>query len=172
MPVTSLTVLLLSFSFLPPAINDNLANGQIAFSVVDGEPYVKVGADAPRPFLGSVIQVSKKVSINAGFSASIFDTVRYKGRTYCSETKETKNISNSFTGNLTEELYASAVNYTTTSAAAYITIRFLKTGTYNIKFNAYQGTSYDGDIEIAKNQEIKFGGWYNSSLTITPVNVT
>lgn len=30
-----------------------MANGQIAFSVVDGKPYVKVGADAPRPFLNS-----------------------------------------------------------------------------------------------------------------------
>ena len=31
-------------------INSNMANGQIAFSVVNGEPYVKVGADAARPF--------------------------------------------------------------------------------------------------------------------------
>ena len=50
MQKSSLTVFLLSFSFPPPALNDNLASGQIAFSVVDGEPYVKVGADTPRPF--------------------------------------------------------------------------------------------------------------------------
>lgn len=31
-------------------INKSLADGQISFSVVDGEPYVKVGADTPRPF--------------------------------------------------------------------------------------------------------------------------
>ena len=31
-------------------LNSNLADGQISFSVVDGEPYVKVGADSPRPF--------------------------------------------------------------------------------------------------------------------------
>lgn len=31
-------------------INSNFGDGQISFSVVDGEPYVKVGADAPRPF--------------------------------------------------------------------------------------------------------------------------
>lgn len=31
-------------------INQSLANGQITFSVVNGEPYVKVGADTPRPF--------------------------------------------------------------------------------------------------------------------------
>lgn len=31
-------------------IYTNLANGEISFSVVDGEPYVKVGADSPRPF--------------------------------------------------------------------------------------------------------------------------
>lgn len=33
------------------ALNNKLASGQIAFEVIDGEPYVKVGADAPRPFI-------------------------------------------------------------------------------------------------------------------------
>lgn len=37
------------------AINSNMADGQIAFSIVDGEPYVKVGADAPRPFNGDCV---------------------------------------------------------------------------------------------------------------------
>lgn len=36
-------------------INSNMADGQIAFSIVDGEPYVKVGADAPRPFNGDCV---------------------------------------------------------------------------------------------------------------------
>ena len=41
--------------FIPDALtvkqlNSNLADGQISFSVVNGEPYVKVGADSPRPF--------------------------------------------------------------------------------------------------------------------------
>ena len=40
------------FSLLP-ALNDNLANGQIAFEVIDGEPYVKVGADSVPKKLGS-----------------------------------------------------------------------------------------------------------------------
>lgn len=35
-------------------VNSNLADGQISFSVVDGEPYVKVGADSPRPFSGNI----------------------------------------------------------------------------------------------------------------------
>lgn len=30
-----------------------MANGQITFSVVDGEPYVQVGADTARPFKNS-----------------------------------------------------------------------------------------------------------------------
>lgn len=34
--------------YLP--LNTNLANGEISFFVVDGEPYVKVGADPARPF--------------------------------------------------------------------------------------------------------------------------
>lgn len=37
------------------AINSNFGDGQISFSVVDGEPYVKVGADAPRPFSGDCV---------------------------------------------------------------------------------------------------------------------
>ena len=35
-------------------VNSNLAGGQISFSVVDGEPYVKVGADSPRPFKSDI----------------------------------------------------------------------------------------------------------------------
>ena len=35
-------------------INSSLANGEISFSVVDGEPYVKVGADSPRPFKSDI----------------------------------------------------------------------------------------------------------------------
>ena len=31
-------------------VDTNLGNGEISFSVVDGEPYVKVGADPARPF--------------------------------------------------------------------------------------------------------------------------
>lgn len=31
-------------------LNKNLGHGQISFEVIDGEPYVKVGADSPRPF--------------------------------------------------------------------------------------------------------------------------
>ena len=31
-------------------LNSYLGNGEISFSVVDGEPYVKVGADPARPF--------------------------------------------------------------------------------------------------------------------------
>jgi hypothetical protein len=90
---------------------------------------------------------------------------------YYSDIVETKNIPNGFTGNLTEELYISAANYTNTSAAAYITIKFLKAGTYNINFNAYSGTSYNGETQIGENQEIKFGGWFNSTLEINPVNI-
>lgn len=41
------------FPFLT-ALNDNLANGQISFEIIDGEPYVKVGADTPRPFSNGV----------------------------------------------------------------------------------------------------------------------
>ena len=35
-------------------VNSSLANGEISFSVVDGEPYVKVGADSPRPFKSDI----------------------------------------------------------------------------------------------------------------------
>ena len=34
-------------------VNSSLADGQITFSVVNGDPYVKVGADAARPFKSS-----------------------------------------------------------------------------------------------------------------------
>ena len=33
-------------------VSDSLGGGQISFSVVDGKPYIKVGADTPRPFSG------------------------------------------------------------------------------------------------------------------------
>ncbi len=40
-----------SFLFSNSALNNNLGHGQIAFEVIDGEPYVKVGADAvPKKF--------------------------------------------------------------------------------------------------------------------------
>lgn len=32
------------------SVNSSLADGQISFDVINGEPYVKVGADTPRPF--------------------------------------------------------------------------------------------------------------------------
>ena len=38
-------------------VNDSLASGQISFSVIDGEPYVKVGADSPRPFKSGVAEL-------------------------------------------------------------------------------------------------------------------
>lgn len=48
------------------SLNNSLAGGQISFSVVDGEPYVKVGADAPRPFSGKVIAVlDRNMSTNS-----------------------------------------------------------------------------------------------------------
>lgn len=50
-------------------LNDNLAHGQIAFTVVNGEPYVKVGADPARPFNSpayAIFQTERDVSYKAG----------------------------------------------------------------------------------------------------------
>ena len=48
-------------------IDSSLANGEISFSVVDGEPYVKVGADSPRPFksdINGTVLISGVMTIN------------------------------------------------------------------------------------------------------------
>ena len=47
-------------------LNSNLADGQISFSVVDGEPYVKVGADSPRPFNSTYSHVDLLTASNFG----------------------------------------------------------------------------------------------------------
>lgn len=57
-------------------INSNFGDGQISFSVVDGEPYVKVGADAPRPFSGDcVINIPGTVELY-GYNNGTYQSLR------------------------------------------------------------------------------------------------
>ena len=51
----------------------SLGGGQISFSVVNGEPYVKVGADTPRPFnSGAIYLKNVPCSVAGTLSSSNF----------------------------------------------------------------------------------------------------
>ena len=47
------------------SLYSSLADGQITFSVVDGEPYVQVGADAARPFKSGYSNAKVVASTNS-----------------------------------------------------------------------------------------------------------
>ena len=66
------------FSLLP-ALNDNLANGQIAFEVIDGEPYVKVGADSVPKKLGNGTPERTQIFSGNSTEAHTVDVSSYPG---------------------------------------------------------------------------------------------
>ena len=78
-------------------LNSNLADGQISFSVVDGEPYVKVGADSPRPFSSFkygtfyIASYTETQSIDCGFrpkSVIIICNTTHQMTAYKSDAKD------------------------------------------------------------------------------------
>ena len=57
-----------------------MADGQISFSVVDGEPYVKVGADALRPFnckISIPVIIGRASSNSTSYSEYTFNCEKY-----------------------------------------------------------------------------------------------
>ena len=65
-------------------LNDKLGNGEIAFEIINGEPYVKVGADTPRPFKSGYAIPSYRImnpstgAENPGHGSFMFDVSNYK----------------------------------------------------------------------------------------------
>ena len=76
MPVTSLTVFLLSFSFLPPALlNNNLGGNILTYNESEDAYYVQHGADAVPKKLGSqepkIITIAERVDSRTSHSFNV-----------------------------------------------------------------------------------------------------
>lgn len=54
-------------------LNSSLADGQISFDVIDGEPYVKVGADTLRPFKNKIEGITSNVMVDNGTISETLD---------------------------------------------------------------------------------------------------
>lgn len=112
-------------------INSNLGDGEISFSVVDGEPYVKVGADTARPFNigdGGDYTISFTVSGSSDFIAAYSGRHYSSGRGSVNITLKIKNGELTVTGSTSKNYSGSSINYSDTYGAQAL----YSSGSFNV----------------------------------------
>ena len=134
--------------------NSSLADGQITFSVVDGEPYVQVGADAARPFKSGY----SNVKVVASTDSTSQQTVSVLSDTYGEDfivlleifaynSNFSKSISVS--GDITYETLLDGHNLYTNAVSPYFYVLKVKgKGSLTITYTTYDGNIHAGRVTV------------------------
>ena len=123
------------------------------------------GADTVFPFNSGVKTGAYIYTTDDDMNGTVSNAVEYENNLYVSQNSSAIPLTPN--SNITPEITVISRTLGDYNANRELTLKFNKTGTYYIKFNSFQGTSYNGEQTINANTNIQFKGWYDSHLTIS-----